>query len=482
MAPETEVLAGLAIGYLERQTWFEQVVAGRPADRLELDVAKVLDGEVPGLASLVLAGGGRRFHVLVGWRAPGDAAQVLAGRESALLGPVSDDGVQLLSYEALADDALALRLLGEVTGGAEQAERVRRVSSLVSHASLVFDDRLFMKVYRVLEPGSRREVELMLRLDEVGFNAMLAPVAVWSEHGADLVLVREFQSGALEGRTLALTSLRDLLAHASKEEEEPQMLPGAPVAAEEPAGAAILTSSGGLLSEEAADLECASAGGDLAAEMRRLGTMTAALHAAIVVAFGETDGEPGDIAALVAGGLSGTEAAVSEPVSGLSPGANPTARIELDRRRCELGREIATLTPELVGRSILVHGDYHLRRVMRSDAGWLVAGFGDDPLIGESASSRSGSPVEDLADMCYSIGQIAEEALSTRPTAEKATASALAAAWARRNVKAFLEGYRGAPNAGRLLPPEEPVLELLLEGLALERAGRRPQEATVALS
>ena len=36
----------------------------------------------------------------------------------------------------------------------------------------------------------------------------------------------------------------------------------------------------------------------------------------------------------------------------------------------------------LAGAAIRVHGDYHLRRVFRTDDGWVVGGFGDDPLIG----------------------------------------------------------------------------------------------------
>ena len=43
--------------------------------------------------------------------------------------------------------------------------------------------------------------------------------------------------------------------------------------------------------------------------------------------------------------------------------------------------------PVTSGLAIRVHGDYHLRRVLRTDAGWIVAGFGDDPLIGRSGGS-----------------------------------------------------------------------------------------------
>ena len=60
---------------------------------------------------------------------------------------------------------------------------MRVVQSLVSHASLVYDERLFMKSYRVLEPAPRPEIELLLRLDEVGFKHLLGAVARWERAG-----------------------------------------------------------------------------------------------------------------------------------------------------------------------------------------------------------------------------------------------------------------------------------------------------------
>jgi predicted trehalose synthase len=123
---------------------------------------------------------------------------------------------------------------------------VRLVHSLVSHASLVYDERLFMKSYRVLEPAPRPEIELMLRLEEVGFEHTLRPVAYWERNGWDLALVREYIPGAVEGRLLALTSLRDLLGRSDGDRPK-------------------LDEVGG-------------AGGDLSSEVRRLGETTGSLH------------------------------------------------------------------------------------------------------------------------------------------------------------------------------------------------------------
>lgn len=421
-------VAPLAVAYLERQPWY-QVVMGSAARRTPTLVsAESIRPGPPGLARLLLEAGESQFQLLLGWRPAGEAAALLGGREAALLGPLAIGDEPMLAYDALADDVLCAELLAHVTSGAEHATMVRRVSTLVSHASLVFDERLFMKCYRVLEPGPRPEVEVMLRLDEIGFNAMLAPVANWRVDGCDLALVREFQPSALEGRLLAFTSLRDLLAHACAPDDTQ---PVERIRAETE------------LASADPDAQTASAGGDLAAEMRRLGSTTARLHLALAEAFGVADATAETFAAALGDGR-GSEAVLTRIPAG---GA---------------------------GRVVRLHGDYHLRRVMRSEAGWLVAGFGDDPLHGSEpgagrAAVRRGSPLEDLADMCVSLRGVAREALGQRAPEETETATHLAHAWIRRNESALLDGYERTDGVAQLLPGDAEVTRLLIAALAREK-------------
>ena len=212
------------------------------------------------------------------------------------------------------------------------------------------------------------------------------------------------------------------------------------------------------------DLAAAQAGGDLASEMHRLGATTARLHLALAEGFGDRPRParprwprrwPGAVRGRTR--RPPPRRASSPSGSRRSPGARRAAAIR-------------------------VHGDFHLRRVMRAETGWLVAGFGDDPLYADAIcrtprSRRApGSPVEDLADMCFSLGVVAREALAQRPPSESELASDLAAAWCRRNRLAFLEGYATVPEVQRLLPSEPATTELLLEGF--ERVRERRYEAT----
>jgi len=393
--PTQSALEGLVVPYLQRQPWFladmSRFDRGVWATFRLADLEIVLDGR-PGLASVVVAVGNRPFHVLVGWREAALAPAVLGDHQGAVLGMCDDGSGDVLCYDALADEELSTELLVVASAGAQRARRVRLVHSLVSHASLVYDERLFMKSYRVLEPAPRPEIELMMRLDEVGFKHTLRPVAYWKRNGWDLALVREYVPGAVEGRLLALTSLRDLLGR-NLDDGRPRLD------------------------------EVGVAGGDLSSEVRRLGEATGNLHLALAEAFG---------------------------VRSL-PGSDTSASA-----------------------SIRVHGDYHLRRVFRTDGGWIVGGFGDDPLIGKSGDPeprepRFASPLEDLADLSYSLRQVAAEAVAAQPAATRVQAERLAKAWERRNRGAFLSGYLGVEGIARLVALDRPAVADAVKTLVADR-------------
>ena len=61
---------------------------------------------------------------------------------------------------------------------------------------------------------------------------------------------------------------------------------------------------------------------------------------------------------------------------------------------------------------------------MRTDGGWIISGFGDDPMFAMTGATgsvieRIGSPLEDVADMFFALREVANEALRLRPSAER---------------------------------------------------------------
>jgi maltokinase len=169
------------------------------------------------------------------------------------------------------------------------------------------------------------------------------------------------------------------------------------------------------------------AGGDLGPEMRRLGETTARMHLALAAAFG-------------------TEALESSPAESVT-----------------------------AGRAVRVHGDYHLRRVMRTDGGWLVAGFGDDPLMGAAAGAASqgegrfASPLEDVADLCCSLQIAAAEAVALQTRSTRVHAQVLARGWHEHNMAAFVSGYVSLAGIEALIPPTRAEVDGALEVLLTAR-------------
>ncbi|TMM15789.1 MAG: aminoglycoside phosphotransferase [Actinobacteria bacterium] len=408
-----EELAGYLAPFLERQRWFarsEREDTGPPV----IVEAEVLRPGRPGLTDLVVAAGDATYHVLVGVREEQEALGLLRGQEHAILGPLEEADGHSLAYGALADPELALLLLEIVSGGRQQAARVRSVGAEQSNTSMVYDDRLIMKLFRRLQPGPNPDVEVTLALDEVGFNHVAAPVAVWRRDPWDLALVQEFLAGGSEGWALALTSLRDLYA------SDPDTAPEA-------------------------------AGGDFGDEARRLGEMTAKLHIALAEAFGRHPSQPDEWARSIQHQLDAVPP--SEGVTG--PGVG---RILDDLR--------AVGDP---GLAIRLHGDYHLGQVMRGEVGWYVLDFEGEPARPLAERREVRSPLRDVAGMLRSFQYATALAAEERGPAGQADVAGLAVAWEQRNRRAFLDGYGSVGQLSELVP-SGPDFEVVLAAFELEKA------------
>jgi maltokinase len=377
----------------------------------------------PGLVSVVAEASGMLVHAVLGLRAPGDEAHFLDDADESPLGILEDDGGLAVVFDVTADAELARRLLEAVGGPGEELERVRRVTVTADTMSLTFDDRQVLTVFQQLPPGGGPHpgLELFLGLDSVGFNHLLAPLALWRRDGADLGIVQEYEAGSTGGWTLALTSLRDLYASG-----------GAPEAA----------------------------GGDFAAEARRLGTMTARMHLGLDQAFGR---KMGDVVAWVD--------AVERAVRAADPGlledtgvAALLADLRSSPARCA---------------AIRTHGDFHLGRVSRTDLGWFVLDFspGGTPVLTAGVVPTDGpvfrSPLADVADMLWSFHHVADVAATERDPSGLLGLSELAQAWEVRNRRAFLAGYLATPGIGGLVPPVRDVVRKLAAAFELERSASK---------
>jgi maltokinase len=386
------------------------------------------------------------YHVPLGFR-PSEE-----GWREGVIGEV--DG--WTGYDALADPELAHELLGLVraqetleteTATLEfrtldglpehpgAAGGVRPIGSEQSNSSVVFDERLVLKLYRRLDAGVNPELELLRFLTERGFPS-IASLEGWAARtgqllDATLAIVQEYVHGECDGWSLALATLRD-------------------------------------------------GGESFLPRARRLGEVTGALHSALASDAGDpsfSPEEPTDetVALLVATIDEGIEQAfLSLPDD---PALEPIAgRGDEVRERLLM---IGQVGP--VGRLIRHHGDYHLGQVLWTGDDWIVLDFEGEPARPLAERRRKRSPLRDVAGMLRSFAYAASAAeieLGAPPPAE----------WAARVREEFLDGYFGEVDVG-LLPPVE-ARERVLALFELEKAvyelryelGHRPDWVAIPVS
>ncbi len=410
--------------HLPRQRWFAGTDEPASVDVL---AAEVLRDGWPRLERLVVAADGSCYQLLVGLRPVPEQLDFLRGHDEAVLGTVDVDGDAeatgglATAYDATFDPDLGLHLYWHVTGGDEDARRVRPIGVEQSNTSLVYDERVILKVFRRLLAGPNPEVEVTSALNAVGFAWVAEPLATESGHGFDLALLQPFLAGATDGWALALTSLRDLFGV-----HDTQSMPVIDLSAPPPAA------------------DPGQAGGDFAAEARRLGETTAAMHVALAEAFGREPGDAGrwadDIEAQARGSLADVVPALA------------------------VLEELRQADP---GPAIRAHGDYHLGQVMRTDAGWYILDFEGEPDRPLEERQRRTSPLRDVAGMLRSLHYASAVALTERDGDEF---DLPAEAWESRNRRAFLDGYLPAAAKGGILPRTRASVDAILAAFELEKA------------
>jgi len=319
------------------------------------------------------------------------------------------------------DPELAGALLGLVLDEEATAGPVRFLREDEGAVSVVAGERVAFSVYNQVVDGPRPDLELLLALDEAGFNHLAAPLAVWRRGGLDLGVVQEYLPGASSGNALALTSVRDLYASGGPPE---------------------------------------LAGGDFGAEAHRLGTMAARMHVSLDKAFGRRPGDVGSWAREIDAALG-------------AQGPDVVERPEVEQLLGEL-RTLQVASP-----MIRTHGDFHLGRTSRTEQGWYVVDLrpGGRPLsmVGTWAEPGEGgivfrSPLADVADMLWSFGHEATAAADERDPMGREGLGELAHAWEARNRRAFLAGYLGVPGISGLVPAGREALRVLTAGFEMVRS------------
>lgn len=416
-----EKLAPLLGDFLPRQRWYAghetpASLALTTLDRREGDPALVwylLD-------AVDLKGGSATYQVVLAGRPVGSESDFLQGKQRVTVGEV--DGI--LWYDALVDPELALTVLERVAPD-ESAQVARPLVVEQSNTSVVYDERLILKLFRRVHPEPNPDVEITEALGERGFPHVVPQLAELRYEGADLAVVRQYLLGATDAWQLAHTSLRDLL--------------GTRVAPEE-------------------------AGADFGPEAHTLGEVTGRLHLALAEAFGVGRGEP-------EAWLRGFRAQLDRlPRDEVEVGGELVKASDL----IDVAAVDAVLSELLevadAGPTLRIHGDLHLGQFLLGDAGWFVLDFEGEPVRPVVERQAAGSPLRDVAGMVRSFHYAARTGLAERGRDVDDELVALAEAWETRAVAAYWQGYEGVPGIDALLPASAEDRARVLRAFELDKA------------
>ena len=396
------------------EAWLGLRQAVPAADDVTIDRTEMLREGRPGLLDIVARVGERRAHLVAGLRSVTDEPHFLRAGEEAALGLLDDDHGLAVCTDALRDAQLAPLLLATVRGVETRPGPVTVVRDDEDATVIDCGDRGDLMVFPWLAERPRHDVDMLVALDETGFNHVAAPLVRWVWEGRDLGVVLEPLADRSSGWALALTSLRDFYA------------------------------SGG--SPEAA-------GGDFGAEARALGTMTARMHLSLDRAFLRHHEQ-------VVDWVDEGEAAIaaSDPSLLEAPGVGDLVKWL---------RESEARLPV-----IRTHGDFHLGRTARTDQGWVVSDCAPGGVLaGDTAPGRR-TPLGDVADLLYSMHRASAVAAAERDPAGRLGLTTLGQAWETRNRRAFVTGYLGTAGIGGLIGPDRDLTRRLVSFLELARSAR----------
>lgn len=345
-----------------------------------------------------------------------------------------------------------------------------------SNSSVVFGDRLFLKVFRRLEEGEHPDVEVGRFLTSVARFENVPPLCgslVYQPNGATPMTVGILQRfvpnrGDAWGHTLEfLSELFAPLKHPT-----------------EGSGRALIRPSASKANSNVTTFEVPAR---LAKELeliRLLGTRTAELHLALASSSSDPAFAPEPFTPEIQEGM---ESVFHDLV--VQNFATVRLKIpELPGPVADLAREILKLEDHalLVSHSVLenqissirirIHGDYHLGQVLFTGSDFFIIDFEGEPARSLSARRNKRSPLQDVAGMLRSFHYAAfvasisaRQQLAEWPGAESRIAT-LAAQWQTSASAEFLRSYRGTIGDAKFVPSDAAEFDALLKVFLLEKA------------
>jgi maltose alpha-D-glucosyltransferase/alpha-amylase len=344
-----------------------------------------------------------------------------------------------------------------------------------SNTSIVYGQRLILKMFRRAEPGVNPELEICLFLTERTTYTNFAAVAGALEYRypgeapASLAVVQRFVPNQGDAWKLALREVKGFFGRvAASGTAEVPLLPGHRLA----------------LKGDCHPPEAIERIGPYWESAELLGRRTAELHLALASDTHDSDFAPEPFTdeyqkawhASMMGLVQLNLRVLRDRVEDLGKPEQELARAVLARERELRSRLDRVLDRKPTGMRTRVHGDYHLGQVLYTGSDFFIIDFEGEPERPLHERRTKSSPLRDVAGMLRSFDYAGFSAVfeGLAGDAEQSSQNGQLMNWARyweAYVSAgFLRSYLQTAATGSFLPKQPEELQLLLEVSLLEKA------------
>jgi maltose alpha-D-glucosyltransferase/alpha-amylase len=494
-----ERLEGVLLGYVRNRRWF----AGKARRLKSAFITDLLPvpGAVGGayLAAIVISyaeGDPDTYQLPLAFANQAEAAHILERWPHSAIAWIRVEGEEGrgLLYDALGPPAFAEAVLGAIArrrrasggkgtliGSTTRAfarlrgpETVRLEAALSvaeqSNNSIVFGERLILKVFRRLEEGVNPELEVGRFLTEKTNFGQIAPLAGSLEYRRETgepVSLAVLQ-GYVPNQGDAWQYTTNTLSHFF---QGPELLETEPPAFVRN----LVQAAAGELPEAAARTI-----GAYLESARLLGRRTAELHTALA-------SDPADPAFAPERITAQDQRSIYQSLSGLSMRSTELLRSQLNKlpqnaredakQVLELEPRIASILKSFLSRRltstrIRVHGDYHLGQVLYTGHDFVIIDFEGEPTRTLYERRLKRLALRDVAGMLRSFDYASQATLRSDQIAP-ATLPALrnwGRFWVQCVSAAFLKSYLAAAGPASFVPHTADDLELQLNTMLLEKA------------
>jgi maltose alpha-D-glucosyltransferase/alpha-amylase len=339
-----------------------------------------------------------------------------------------------------------------------------------SNNSVVFGERLILKVFRRLEEGVNPELEVGRFLTEKTSFGQIAPLAGSLEYRRDagepitLAVLQGYVPNQGDAWQYTLNTLARFFQGEELLLSEPPPIPNT-----------VLQASAGELPEAAARTI-----GAYLESARLLGRRTAELHMALA-------SDPTDPAFAPEPITPQDQRSIYQSMSGLSMRSTDLLRSQLSklpqdaredaRQVLELEPRIASIFKKFLGRRqhttrIRIHGDYHLGQVLYTGHDFVIIDFEGEPTRTLYERRLKRLALRDVAGMLRSFDYASQAALRSDHIASELVPRlrTWGRFWVASVSAAFLRSYLASAGTASFVPQASDDLDLQLTTMLLEKA------------